>query len=98
MVRHASLFSKLVAFSRRNEFHNLVFRHKAERYTKGFDSWDQFVAMLFCQFAQAKSLHEICSGLSCCLKKLRHLGVKNAPNRSTLSYVNTHRHWQGALF
>jgi hypothetical protein len=94
MVRHASLFSQLVAFFRRSEFHNLVFRHKAERYTKGFNSWDQFVAMLFCQFAQAKSLREICGGLSCCLGKLRHLGVKKAPNKSTLSYANAHRPWQ----
>jgi hypothetical protein len=94
MVRHASLFSQLVAFFRRNEFHNLVFRHNAERYTKGFSSWDQFVAMLFCQFAQAKSLREICGGLSCCLGKLRHLGVKKAPNKSTLSYANAHRPWR----
>jgi hypothetical protein len=94
MVRHASLFSQLVAFFRRSEFHNLVFRHKAERYTKGFNSWDQFVAMLFCQFAQAKSLREICGGLSCCLGKLRHLGVKKAPNKSTLSYANAHRPWR----
>lgn len=94
MVRHASLFSQLVAFFRRSEFHNLVFRHNAERYTKGFSSWDQFVAMLFCQFAQAKSLREICGGLSCCLGKLRHLGVKKAPNKSTLSYANAHRPWR----
>ena len=93
MVRHASLFSQLVAFFRRNEFHNLVFRHNAERYTKGFSSWDQFVAMLFCQFAQAKRLREICGGLPCCLGKLRDLKVKKAPNKSTLSYDNAHRPW-----
>ncbi|MFC1816131.1 IS4 family transposase, partial [Thermodesulfobacteriota bacterium] len=53
-----------------------------------------FVAMLFCQLAQAKSLREICGGLSCCLGKLRHLGVVKAPNKSTLSYANAHRPWQ----
>jgi hypothetical protein len=47
--------------------------------------------MLFCQLAQAKSLREICGGLSCCLGKLRHLGVKKAPNKSTLSYANAQR-------
>ena len=94
MVRHASLFSQMVALFDRGKFHSLVFRHKAERYCKGFDSWDHFVAMLFCQLAQAKSLREICGGLSCCLGKLRHLGVKKAPNKSTLSYANAHRPWQ----
>jgi hypothetical protein len=94
MVRHASLFSQLVALFNRGQFHNLVFRHKAERSAKGFNSWDHFVAMLFCQIAQAKSLREICGGLSCCLGKLQHLGVKKAPNKSTLSYANAHRPWQ----
>jgi len=94
MVRHASLFSQLVALFNRGQFHGLVFRHQAERYAKSFNSWDHFVAMLFCQLAQAKSLREICGGLSCCLGKLRHLGVKKAPNKSTLSYANAHRPWQ----
>lgn len=51
MVRHASLFSQLVALFNRGQFHSLVFRHKAERYCKGFNSWDHFVAMLFYQLA-----------------------------------------------
>jgi len=45
------------------------------------------VAMLFCQLAQAKNLREICGGLACCMGKLRNLGMKNAPNKSTLSYA-----------
>jgi hypothetical protein len=94
MVRQASLFSQLVALFDRGQFFNLVFRHQSERCAKGFNSWDHFVAMLFCQLAQAKSLREICGGLSCCLGKLRHLGVKKAPNKSTLSYANAHRPWQ----
>lgn len=94
MVRHASLFSQLIGVFHRGSFHNLVYSHQAERYAKGFSSWDHFVAMLFCQLAQAKSLREICGGLSCCLGKLRHLGVRKAPNKSTLSYANAHRPWQ----
>ncbi len=66
----------------------------AERYAKGYSSWDHFVAMLFCQLAQAKSLREICGGLACTTGKLRHLGMKEAPNKSTLSYANAHRPWQ----
>ena len=94
MVRHASLLSQLVGLFNRGQFHSLVFRHKAERYAKAFGSWDHFVAMIFCQLAQARSLSEICGGLSCYLGKLRHLGVKNAPNKSTLSSANAHRSWQ----
>jgi hypothetical protein len=71
-----------------------VNEHRAERYSKGFSCWDQFVAMMFCQLAQAKSLREICSGLACCVGKLQHLGVKSAPNKSTLAYANEHRPWE----
>jgi hypothetical protein len=94
MVRCASLFSQLIAVFNRNEFYGLAIKHKAERYSKGFSSWDHFVAMLFCQIAQAKSLREICGGLSCCIGKLRHLGMNDAPKKSTLSYANAKRPWQ----
>lgn len=63
MVRCASLFSQLVALFGKGQFYHLVKEHRAERYCKGFGSWDHFVAMLFCQLAQAKSLLEICGGL-----------------------------------
>ena len=91
MVRRASLFSQLIAFFSRREFYRLVGEHRAERYSKGFSSWDHFVAMLFCQLAQAKSLREICGGLACTTGKLRHLGMREAPKKSTLSYANAHR-------
>jgi hypothetical protein len=94
MIRRASLFSQLVALFRRQQFYGLVIEHCAERYSKGFSSWDHFVAMLFCQLAQAKSLREICGGLACTMGKLRHLGMRDAPKKSTLSYANAHRPWQ----
>jgi hypothetical protein len=49
------------------------------------------VAMLFCQFAQAKSLREISDGLAVTCGKLIHLGLRNAPAKSTLAYANAHR-------
>lgn len=94
MVRHASLFSQLIAFFDRNKFQKLVIEHKTERYSKGFRSWDHFVSMLFCQVAQAKSLREISGGLACCMGKLRHLGIFEAPNKSTLSFANKNRSWK----
>jgi hypothetical protein len=94
MVRCTSLFSQLIAVFNRQQFNRLVIKHKSEHYSKGFTSWDQFVAMLFCQLAQAKSLREICGGLSCCMGKLKHLGMKDSPKKSTLSYANAHRPWE----
>ena len=91
MVKFASLFGQLLRHFPRSEFAALVKKHGAERAAKGFSCWTQLVAMLFCQLARADSLREICNGLACCLGKLTHLGVGEAPKRSTLSYANAHR-------
>jgi len=96
MVLTASLFNQLLQHFPRTEFAVLVKATKAERHARGFSSWTQFVAMLFCQLAQADSLRIICNGLRCCLGKLTHLGISEAPNKSSLAYANQRR--PAALF
>jgi transposase len=49
--------------------------------------------MLFCHLGRAQSLREICGGLAASEGKLRHLGLPDAPKRSTLAYANEHRPW-----
>jgi hypothetical protein len=94
MVRSSSLFSQVLGLISRHEFELDVRAVKADRHAKGFSSWSQFVAMIFCQLAQAQSLREITNGLRCCVGKLNHLGLQEAPKRSTLSYANAHRPWE----
>lgn len=91
MVQFSSIFSQLLKIFSRSDFERAVKKQKAERAAKGFDCWTQFVAMLFCQLGRAHSLREICGGLASVEGKLNHLGVGNAPARSTLSYANAHR-------
>jgi IS4 transposase len=94
MIPVASCFSQLLSLVDRATFARAVRQHQAERGTKGFGCWDQFVAMLFCQMGGANSLREICGGLATATGKLVHLGLHQAPTRSTLAYANTHRPWQ----
>jgi hypothetical protein len=94
MNRVCSIFSQLLHLFPRLEFQQAVQETKAERHARGFTCWGQFVAMLFCQLGQARSLREICGGLAACEGKLKHLGVPQAPNKSTLAYANEHRPWQ----
>lgn len=91
MIKSTSLFSQLLDHFPRSKFSQLVQKHGAERHAKGFHTWTQFVAMLFCHLGRADSLREICLGLAQTLGKLNHLGIMRAPNKSTLSYANTHR-------
>jgi hypothetical protein len=94
MIKVGSLFTQVLSLINRDDFARAVRQWDAERAAKGFRCWDQFVAMTFCQLAGADSLREICGGLSTAMGKLTHLGLKEAPSRSTLSYANTHRPWQ----
>jgi hypothetical protein len=89
-----SIFSQMLQLISRSGFEAAVRKHQAERHARGFSSWGQFVAMLFCQLGAAKSLREICGGLAASEGKLRHLGLPQAPPRSTLAYANEHRPWQ----
>jgi hypothetical protein len=94
MVGHSSLFSQLLLLVNRHQFQRRVKERRAEKAAKGFTCWSQFVAMMFCQLAQAKSLREITDGLACCEGKLNHLGLPAGPKRSTLSFANARRPWQ----
>jgi len=88
-----SMFSQILKLIPRNEFEVIVKQTGAQYAAKGFSSWGQFVAMLFCQLGRAHSLREIEGGLKSCEGKLSHLGIV-APARSTLAYANAHRPWQ----
>jgi len=94
MIRSASCFAQVLGMIDRYGFDRAVRERDAERGAKGFRCWDQFVAMLFCQLGSADSLREICGGLSTALGRMVHLGLREAPKRSTLAYANAHRPWQ----
>ena len=94
MNRVCSIFSQLLQLFPRLEFEAAVRKHNANRHSRGFDCWTQFVAMLFCHLGQAHSLREICGGLSATLGKLKHLGLEAGPAKSTLAYANAHRPWE----
>lgn len=91
MAYSTSLFSQLLQVIPRTTFDRLVRETKSARYAKGFSCWTQCVAMLFCQFAQSKSLREISDGLRITHGKLNHLRIEAAPSKSTLAYANAHR-------
>jgi hypothetical protein len=88
------VFSQLLQLFSRGEFARSVKKHSAERHAKGFTCWGQFVAMLFCQVAQLKSLREVCLGLASCEAPLKHLGLSETPKKSTLAYANEKRPWE----
>jgi hypothetical protein len=91
--RFCSILNQLLQIFPRTEFETAVRETKAERHARGFRSWDQFVAMMFCHLADANSLREICGGLASCEGRLSQLGIQ-IPAKSTLAYANGHRDWR----
>lgn len=89
-----SLFCQILQIIDRQRFQKIVSDYDGDKHSKGFSCYAQFVSMLFCQLAQARSLREIENGLQICEGKLFQLGLTATPNKSTLSYVNAHRPWQ----
>jgi hypothetical protein len=94
MNRVCSIFSQILQLFSRPEFEAAVGKHQAERHARGFTCWGQFIAMLFCQLGRAHSLSEITQGLAASEGKLKHLGLSQAPAKSTLAYANQHRPWE----
>jgi len=56
MYKVCSIFSQVLKLFSRGDFEKAVKEHKAERHARGFTSWGQFMAMLFCQLGRAHSL------------------------------------------
>jgi hypothetical protein len=94
MIKAASCFTQILNLIDRPAFAKIIFQHQAERFAKGFSSWEQFTAMLFAQLSGANSLREIEGGLASAGGKLVHLNMHRTPSHSTLSYANSHRPWQ----
>ena len=93
-MTNITLFAQIISKLDRSIFNKLVKQHSTDKHQKGFDSWSHLVSMLFCQFANSKSVRDISNGLRSATGNLNHLGMARAPSKSTLSYQNRHRSWE----
>lgn len=89
-----TLFSQIISKLDKSKFKKLVKDHQSDKHQKGFDSWSHLVSMLFCQFAKSQSVRDISNGLRSATGNLNHLGMLNAPSKSTISYQNQKGSWE----
>lgn len=90
---NVSLFSQVLQLIDRNKFNRIVRKHSGDKHNKGYDSWTQFVSMMYCHLGNASSVRDISEGLRSTTGNLVHLGIKNSPSKSSVSYQNKHRSW-----
>ncbi|HRN33953.1 MAG TPA: IS4 family transposase [Saprospiraceae bacterium] len=89
-----TLFSQVLYHLDRTIFKKIVRDHQTDKYSKGIDSWTHLVSMLFMQFADASSVRDNSNGLRSATGDLNHLGVKKAPSKSSISYINANRSYK----
>jgi putative transposase len=74
----------------RGGFERMVARRKADKHTKGFNSWSHLVSMIYAQIGGCRSLREVETGFNSQASAQHHLGGHEI-KRSTLSDANRHR-------
>ncbi len=62
-MTNLTLFSQIISTLDRSIFRKLVKEKQTEKHQKGYNSWAQLIAMLFCQFANSQSVRDFSNGL-----------------------------------
>ena len=91
MNASCSMFSQILKLIPRTDFESIVRATGAQMRAKGFSSWSQFVAMLFCQIGRMHSLLETVGALKTCEGKLRILRSKRRHVRRFRMPIRTGR-------
>lgn len=75
-------------------FQSCVQKHKSDKYTHKYKTYDQLVALSFGQLNKCKSLSGISSGIGINEKFIEDLKLAQSPARSTMSDGNKKRDWR----
>ncbi len=73
MNKYNSIFGQILSLFPRLQFESFAQETHSSKRIKGFNCWDQFVSMIFCQLGRANSLREICGGIATSMGKMVHL-------------------------
>lgn len=85
------IFSQLLKLIDKQIITSAVEAFNTDHYYKKFKTIDHLVTMLYAVFHKCSSLREVATGMQACQHKLRHLGIKHNPRRSTISEANSKR-------
>ena len=94
-MQNLTLFAQLVnELIDKIAFSQIVSKRESDKGCKGFDTWSQFIWMLFCHLGGCRSIRDIAHVLESITGNLNHLGMSKAPSKSTVAYQNQHRDWR----
>lgn len=82
------VFGQLINLIPEHLIKDLVSNNNSDYYYKRFKTYDHLVVMLYACLHQCESLRVLVTGIQAHQQKLRHLGLKDIPKRSTISDAN----------
>jgi hypothetical protein len=86
-----TLLAQMIQLLPAEKFKKLANELESNKHSKGIDLWTHLVTMLFCHLSNAASCRDISNGLMSIADNINHLGCKQAPSKSSVSYINKHR-------
>ena len=90
-MANITLFAQIISLLPKEKIRGIIKTSGSDRHCKGYDTWSQFVSMVFSQFSGCDSVRDISNGLKSATGNLNHLGISRAPSKSTVAYQNAHR-------
>jgi hypothetical protein len=89
-----TIFSQLMEFVPRYEFHTCVERYQGDYKVQSFSCWDHFLTLAFAQLTYRESLRDIEACLRAKSTKLYHMGIRGRVSRNTQAHANQVRDWR----
>lgn len=90
-MANITLFAQVISQLPKESIKKIIKSAGTDKHCKGYNTWSQFVSMIFSQFSGCDSVRDISNGLKSATGNLNHLGINRAPSKSTVAYQNAHR-------
>jgi hypothetical protein len=90
-MANMTLFAQAIGKLPKENIRKIIREAKTDKHCKGYNTWSQFLSMMFCQFSNCDSVRDISNGLNSANGNLNHLNICRAPSKSTVAYQNAHR-------
>src|SRR5689334_6250 len=85
------IFSQVLEFLSKGSVDKIAFENGSDKWCRHFTTYSHLVSMLYAVFNRCTSLREVTTGLKASEPQLIHVGLREAPKRSTISDANTRR-------
>lgn len=90
-MANLTLFAQIISLLPKEKIRKIIKESGTDKHCKGYNTWSQFVSMVFSQFSGSDSVRDVSNGLKSATGNLNHLGISRAPSKSTIAYQNANR-------